>query len=169
MQFSLEEKDFWGVPLGERFILSLNDLDFERKLKAFDRNLKLLFNKKKQRWAIVEKRQDGSGWNILFCLEDRGGEPKGLGDWVINKLIVMRANYEAKRRNADQFEKLLENAESDFKSGELKKTHQENRLRIVDDINVFRKAYKNLMNEPISDVTAGYPKANYKNSRSVNV
>lgn len=141
---------------------------FERRLKSFDPNLKLVFDQTKQRWTILEWALDNSGWNIIIRAEDEHGNEKPLGEWVFNKLWVWRNQGE--ERNRIGAGRWLDNFdyEAEKQKTQILESHsREFRGRIVDDINQFRKALKIANNEAPSDVTAGYPKVKRRNKNEV--
>lgn len=137
----------------------LDDPTFESRLKMFDSNLSLVFDQFRQRWMILEKAYDGSGYNVIIVAEDENGNPKRLGEWVFNRLWVYRKRYEAKRDiGVDRwFDQLLYEAEAQRMEMDKKAT-EEGQYRLIDDITRWKKAARELDNFPASDVTAGYPK-----------
>lgn len=137
----------------------LLDTSFERRLKSFDPNLKLVFDNTRQRWTILEWALDNSGWNIIMRGEDDDGNEKPLGEWMLNKLYVWRHNNTTQRDvGIEQWVKDSDYEMEKQKTAILAGHSREFRGRIVDDINDFRRGYKSMMNEPTSDVTAGYAK-----------
>jgi hypothetical protein len=157
----LNQKDALGRDLGKNFLL-LTDLNFEKRLKLFDPNLRLAFHKKKQRWMILEKRFDGL-WNLLMTLEDDQGNAKAPGDWAINQLAVWRQNYEVRRgMGEDRWWQELEKYCDVVQEEREAVLSVENQLRVIDSINLWRKGFRGLQNLPQSDVVAGYPKVNVK-------
>lgn len=141
----------------------LLDSNFEKRLKLFDPNLKLVFDQARQRWTILEWALDNSGWNILIRAEDDQGNEKPLGEWVFNKLFVWRHNQEEKaRKGVDQWIKDTD-YECDRQKEAILRNHSNNfRAHIVEDINEFRRGFKIMNNESPADVTAGYPKVAHK-------
>lgn len=162
----VRNQDRLGRKFGETYSLILTDLNFEKRLKHFDPNLKLMFNKVEKKWVILEWAPDGSGWNILFKCEDDQKKPKGVGEWVFNKLFVMRNNYEYRKSNPDRFfDDLLYYGEKKEEERELKAS-EEHKSKLLDDRNLWRKAARELRNEAPADVTAGYPKKGKKYANS---
>ncbi len=150
--------DVAGKHLGETYSLILQDSTFEKRLHRFDPNLKLMFDQQKRKWCILQKGEDGRHWNLLLTAEDNEGNPKPLGEWIFNKLFVWRHNHEVKMRNPDQWCRDMQwKAEWEESVIETKMSlnHQD---MLKDDIISWRKANRELKNQPSSDVTAGYPK-----------
>ena len=135
----------------------ITDPSFEKRLKLFDRNLKLVFDQQSKRWVILEWALDGSDWNIILKAEDKEGNTRPLGQWVFNTLFAYRQNYIAKREmGADKwFESLAEEANTNNTVADSKasKAHQE---QILDDIVEWRKAAREFDGGCANDVTAGY-------------
>ena len=159
------EKDRLGGIAGEKYSLVLYDPVFERRLKQFDPNLRLRFNRFNERWYVLEKALIGSGYNIILKCEDDKGNPKPVGEWLFNKLFVMRHNYDELRRNPNQwwnnFEYQVEKEQEEI----AQKGHVEQKARLIDDVNQWRKAYRDFVDLPKSDVTAGYPKVQFKKEK----
>jgi len=162
MEFNSQDRDALGKVIGDKYCLILTDLNFERKLKAFDPCLKLAFNKIDKRWCILERRERQTRWNILFKCEDREGNAKPVGDWVLNKLFVMRNNHHEFLRKGDQFWDDMDARNEMVRETARIKSHHNGRLKLIDDVNLYRKAYREMNNMPTSDVTAGYPKKGHK-------
>jgi len=152
-------RDTFGQEIEQTYSVILTDPNFERRLKAFDPRLKLMFDQGSKRWIVLEWAYDNSGWNRILVAEDKEGNPKPLGEWVFNRLFVYRQRYEAKRDiGVDQwFKNLVYEAdkEKEKKSENWSDNHQ---AMLREDITQWRKASKELKNEPIADATAGYPK-----------
>ena len=140
----------------------LLDPFFEKRLKAFDPNLKLLFDQRSRRWHILVWRMDNSDWQVLIKAEDDNGNPKPLGDWVFNRLYVYRHNWEEKSRNFDVYWKNLIFEEEAQRAQIQRKLSEESQAKLMDDINGWRRAWRELNNEAPADVTAGYPKTQEK-------
>lgn len=136
----------------------LTDPSFERRLKAFDPNLKLLFDQNRRRWRILEWAPDGSGWNLLMSAEDDEGNPKPLGEWIFNKLFVWRHNAELRNKNPNQFFTDLQSIADRQKMEAETKASINHQHRLLDDINDWRRVSRELKGMPKSDVTAGYRK-----------
>lgn len=137
----------------------LADPTFDKRLKAFDERLSLLFDQTTQRWVIVEEAGDRSGFNIIIIAEDSEGNPKSLGDWIFNQLFVFRAKAEEKKGlGADRWLAALR-YQADYETAKnFKKTSQTAREMILDDINVWRRGIAELNNEPTSDIGVSYRK-----------
>ncbi len=147
--------------LGNEYVrcgVILTDPTFERRLKAFDQRLELVFDQFKKKWVILEWSPPSQAYNRLIVCEDDEGNPKPLGQWIFQKLYVWRHNYEVTSRNIDQRWLELEN-ERDEQIKVIDKNVSNNLQAIIGDgRNLFRKINRYIRNEPISDVTAGYPK-----------
>ncbi len=140
----------------------LADNSFEQRLKCFDPNLKLVFDNTRQRWTILEWALDNSGWNIVMRAQDDEGNPKPLGEWMLNQLYVWRHNNSRQRDvGIIQWEKESDYEMEKQKAAILAGHSREFRGRIVDNINQFRRGHKEMINESTADVTAGYPKVTY--------
>lgn len=158
----MQNQDKLGGHFGRDYSLILTDSCFENRLKAFDQNLKLMFDQRIKKWRILELAPDNSGWNIILTAEDAEGNPKPLGEWIFNRLYVYRHNYEIKKRNPENFfQSLLSQAETQ-KAEIEEKSSTEHRYKLLDDRNEWRKAARELRNLPKSDVTAGYPRVQKK-------
>lgn len=158
--------DRLGRPFGEKYSLILQDPHFERRLKAFDPNLKLVFNQVNKRWVILEWAMDNSGWNVLLTAEDDQKNPLPLGEWIFNKLYVWRHNYLEKRKNPDQWWKNLEIEAEQQQLMMDAASSRSNQAILIDEVNEYRRAARELRNEPTSDVTAGYQKIQPKSKGS---
>ena len=137
----------------------LTDHNFETRLKLFDSNLRLVFDNTKQRWTILEWALDNSGWNTVLIAQDKNGNEKPLGEWVFNQLFAWRESAAA--RNKIGFDAWCKNLElqAQEQAAEIERAMSlENQYRIRHTINNFRRGFKQMNNEPTSDVTAGYPK-----------
>jgi hypothetical protein len=152
-------RDILGNEYNENQTIILKDPWFEVWLKRFDPNLRLVFDQGRRKWIILEWSPPAGAYNILLVCEDKDGNPKGLGDWVKNKLIVWRNNYEVKKRQGvDQWMNAL-NKEALRQKEEIDQRCSKEMQYIINDERLgFRKAYREMRNEPISDVTAGYRK-----------
>lgn len=158
----LGESDIRGNVMGKDYCLILTDLDFENRLKRFDPSLYLRFNKLSKMWMVLERCPDGTGYNVLIECKHDDGTPKPLGEWVFNRLFVMRHNYEFKRSEEEKnsgawFNHYMYESERN-KERELKKLSHENILHHVDDVNLYKKFWRHINKQPTSDVTAGYRK-----------
>lgn len=157
----MQNADGLGQKFGETYSLILTDPTFERRLKQFDPNLKLMFDQNRKRWCILEWAPDQSGWNLLITAQDDKGEAKPLGEWVFNKLYVWRHNYELRAKNPNQFfDDLMWKADWQKNTIETQISLDHQHL-LSQERNEWRKAWKEINNLPKSDVTAGYPKINY--------
>lgn len=156
------KEDILGNKFGERYNTYLVDPAFERKLKAYDPKLKLMFDQFSKRWAILVWREDNSGWQILMKCEDDFGNPMPLGDAVFEHLNWMRQRYNEKHRNADGFYESLLSQADDYKEKLQKKIAQENQYKIRTDFTQWRKGFDELNNLPKADAIAGYPKIHQK-------
>jgi len=140
-----------------------------KTLKAFDPSLVLLFNQADKKWTILQEKDDKSGYSVILKLEDRDENPKAWGDWVLNKLFVMReTSYETRHHGADwriQQMKDTLSAEKEFKETKVK---QDNIDRVKDDFLTYKKGILELQGLPVSDATAGYPKIDYKALKEAN-
>ena len=151
--------DTHGQRISEKYNVLLTQPFFEQRLKAFDPNLRLVFDQTKKRWTILEKERGGPGFKILIVAQEDNGDPKPLGEWVFNKLFVWRKKWEEK---ADMgvdawFKKLV--YEADIEKNLIEeKASEEHQAMLRDDINQWRKVSRELQNLPTSDVTAGYAK-----------
>lgn len=150
--------DRFNRKFGERYSLILTEPDFERRLKNWDPNLKLMFDQHSKRWCILEWSSDNSGWNLLMKAEDEEGNPTPLGDWVFNKLYVWRDRWLYKMHNPDQFlDDMIYKAQCEQESIS-NNISDNNKHLLLHDRNDWRRAARELKNFPTSDVTAGYPK-----------
>lgn len=151
-------EDRLGNKIGETYSTMLVDPYFERRLKSFDSNLKLMFDQIKKRWTILEFAPDGSGWNIIYTAEDDFGNAMPLSDYIFDDLKDMRLKYDLRYKNPNAyFDSLI--AESERQKQEIEmKSSIEHRAKLLDDINDWRRANRELNNRPKSDVTAGYNK-----------
>lgn len=156
------KQDRLGQKFGKEYSTILADPYFEARLKSFDPNLKLMFDQHKKKWIVLEWALDNSGWNLILTCEDKEGNPKPVGDWILNKLYVQRHNAEERRRNPQQyFDDLMYKAE--YEKNKIEESaHSEQRAKLIDDIISWRKVDNQLNNRPVSDVTAGYPKVTIK-------
>lgn len=131
---------------------------FENKLKAYDPNLKLMFDQIKKKWTILEWAPDNSGWNIIYTAEDDFGNAMPLSDYIFDHLNDMRAKYDLRRKDPNAyFDGLMK--EADRQKAEIEsKASVQHMAQLIDDINDWRRANRELNNRPTSDVTAGYRK-----------
>lgn len=151
--------DTYGNNIRERYNLILTEPYFERRLKAFDPNLRLTFDQIKKRWTILEKAYDRAGFNVLIVAEDEQGNPKPLGDWVFNKLFVWRKRWEAKA--AMGAEKYWENLVAQAVQQEFEieaRSSDDHQALLREDVTQWKKCSKELQGIPVSDATAGYRK-----------
>lgn len=161
-------QDVLGRKFGDRYSLILTDPNFERRLRAFDPNLKLMFDQVKKRWTVLEWAPDNSGWNIILVAEDNDERAKALGDWIFNRLYVYRHRYEARRQDPNSFFRGLMD-ETDRQQTEIdRKSSDDHKHILKDDISQWRKASKELRNRPVSDAVAGYRKITPQSKLPVN-
>lgn len=168
MRIDLDPKthDGMGRQFGKEYSLILTDPDFERKLESFDKNLKLMFDQQAKRWRVLEWAPDNSGWNVIVTAQDDEGNPKPLGQWILNKLYVYRHNYELRARNPNQyFDDLMYEADKQ-KNVIDTRSSMDHIHQLIDDRNEWRRANRERKNLPKSDVTAGYPKVEFKPKNS---
>ena len=157
------KEDVLGNKLGKDYSMILTDPTFERRLKAFDPNLKLLFDQNKKKWTILEYERDNTGkWRILLRSEDDvTKKPIPVGDWIFERLLEFRNMYEHNAINSDQHFRDL-TYKADMQMVELETKSSINHMhQLLDDRNEWRRAARELKNFPKSDVTAGYPKNPY--------
>lgn len=153
-----------GAVIGERYSVILHDAEFEKKLQWFDPNLKLLFDHIDKRWKILEReigqpKDERPRWNLIFTAQDEHGNPKQLGDWVINKLFVMRLEHEKKIKvGVDAWMNDLAYQAQKQREEIEEKASDNSRAQLREDVLQWRKAAKELDGLPTSDVTAGFRK-----------
>lgn len=159
MELNPNTQDRAGQLIGETYSTVLQDPFFERKLKGFDPNLRLVFDQIRKKWVVLEAALDGSGWNIILTCEDEKGNSKAPGEWVMNRLFVYRQRYEEKQRMGvdNWFERLKSDLDAHV-AKEEQKISDEYQARLREDVVQWRKAAKELDNLPPSDATAGYRK-----------
>lgn len=148
--------------LGNNYVkggMILTDPTFEKRLKSFDPRLELVFDQFKKKWVILEYWASNQLPNIVMTCEDRDGVAMPPGQWVFQKLYVMRHNYEATRDDIDKRWNDLQNQQNEQIEIIDKDISNNFQALIRDERNLFRKINRHIKNEPISDVTAGYPKA----------
>lgn len=155
----LSSIDTYGQRIEENYSVILTDPSFERRLQAFDPNLRLMFDQARKRWIVMEWALDNSGWNCLIIAEDSKGDPKPLGEWVFSKLFVKRHNYELKKQlGADgYFNNLLAQAHEQQEQMAASAS-DDNQAMIREDITQWRKAAKEIEKGVAADATAGYRK-----------
>lgn len=144
----MEFQPYWIMP----------DSTWDMRLKAFDPNLRLVFDQLTKRWKIIENALDGDGVNIVLTLEDCEGNAQPFGEWIFGALRDFRNKaYEAKR-NLDQF-LLGEENEAQRQRSEME--------RKCDEIGDYfakheKREYGKIMNllrgDPVSDISAGFRK-----------
>lgn len=155
-------QDRLGNKIGETYSTMLVDPYFEKKLKSFLPSLKLMFDQVKKKWVILEWAPDNSGWNIIYTFQDDFGNPMPLGDYVFDHLRDMMNQNEIKLKNPDAyFDNLIYKSEKQ-KEEIQRKSSEEHKKKLLEDINEWRKSSRELKNQPKSDVTAGYRKINQK-------
>jgi len=152
------EKDVLGNQAGPQYSVILTDLNFENRLKMFDPNLCLRFHRLWKCWVVLERALDNTGYNVLIKCQDNEGNPKALGDWVFNRLFVMRHNNEEKMRNFDTWMRSVDNEIEYIERKKDEKISEDVSLQILDDINLWRRVNREMNGLPLSDVTAGYRK-----------
>lgn len=150
--------DTYGREVKEAYRV-LTDVSFERRLYAFDPRLKLMFDQVSERWTILEKAYDNSGWNCILKAENKDGSPKPLGDWVFNSLYVKRHNYDVKARiGCDRWLDALKYEAEIQRKKEASNISDDNQAMLRDDVLQWRKAAKELQGFSASDAKAGYRK-----------
>lgn len=152
--------------LNYRFLL---DSTFEKRLKAFDPTLELLFNQANKRWQVMRRHEDNNmKWSIILVLEDQDGTPLHVGDWVFKALRIKRKKAEeALTKGVDW---LINDKKAQIKKQKeeiQQKTSRDNIDRTKDNFNQFLRMIADLENRPVSDVTAGYPKATTKQKGTI--
>lgn len=160
-------RDEMGNIEGRDYSTMILDPVFERRLKAFDDRLKLMFDQNKKRWVILEWSPAYQQFNHLITAEDENGNPKPLGEWVFNQLFVSRHNHEVKMKDSNQFFSNLVSLADTQKEMIESKSRAERIYKQTQNINQWRKAWRQATNRPVSDVTAGYPKHTYKKGEIV--
>lgn len=152
--------DTYGQEIDSTYRI-ITDPFFEKRLQAFDPNLKLMFDQNKKRWVILEKAGDKSGWNCIIKCEFKDGTERPLGNWVFEKLRRYRDIHELKMRmGVDGWLNKLR-AEAFYQKDKLnEEASVDHQLALRDDITQWRKASKELHKLPVADATAGYPKVN---------
>lgn len=159
-------EDILGNKFGEVYRI-MTDHTFERRLEQYDPNLKLMFDQRSKRWKILEWSRDNSGWRILMTLEDDFKNPASPGDWVFFHLHDMRKKYEEHARRGDNWIVDRMNECDDYREKKQQKLSEETQYKIKNDIIFWKKAAAEFLNEPKSDVTAGYPKIMSKTKGNV--
>lgn len=152
------KQDILGNKFGERYSNVIVDPSFERRLNAYDPQLKLMFDQFSKRWVILVWREDNSGWQILMKCEDDFGNPMPLGDHVFEHLNWMRKRYDEKYKDSNRFFDGLLSQADDYKEKQSRKIAEENQYKIRTDIAQWRKGFNELQNLPKADAIAGYPK-----------
>jgi len=151
--------DTYGQRIQDTYSLILTDPSLEKRIKAFDPNLKLMFDQTKKRWVINEWAQDNSGWNCILIAEDKDGNPEPLGEWVFQVLRLKRDAWEKKiAMGANAYFNSLMDKAREQKQKMAEDASSENVDMIKDDIISWRKAAKEIEKGIPSDVTAGYRK-----------
>lgn len=150
--------DRLGNEFGKEYCLILRDPVFEGKLKSFDPNLKLCFNKEAKRWGILEWALDHSGWNLIYVFEDDFGNPMPVGDWVFEHLKDMQETNSKLRSNPDLFFKQTYDQYELVRNQKEKEIETLTRDQLIDQSLRIKKGLREINNQPVSDVTAGYRK-----------
>ena len=140
-----------GQEIGKTYRI-LIDLSFEKRLNAFDPNLKLVFDQTREKWVILEAAPNGT-WNIVITAD------QPLGEWVFNELFVQRMRAESKRKmGADRWlDNLIYEAGREKQKIEANLSDNE-QAKIREDLVQWRKGNRERKNLPVSDAIAGYPK-----------
>lgn len=127
---------------------------FKQRMFEYDPYLFISFHKAKNKKAIF--RYNGKTELPDFIMEIPQ-DPSW--DKVKEKLDEFRRNADEIKRNPDAFhDKLM--AKKDSHDEKLKKKVSDDTKNLLkDNLLLFRKASRELKNEPVSDVTAGFPKA----------
>lgn len=152
-------KDALGGRPDKDYDLQIVDPNFVNRLKMFDENLKLVFDKRIDKFRILEWAPDGSGWNILLTLEDSEGNPKPMGEWVFNILYVWRKRWEMKMEMGTErfFDQMSYDADNLFEKEKAKVDDLSDEIMKEESL-TFDKASREINNLPTSDATAGYAK-----------
>jgi len=160
MEMNSCKVDALGNEIGRDYSLILTDPYFEKRLKRFDPHLKLTFDQNKKRWMILEYVPAYGNFNILMTAEDEvTKKPIALGDWVFNKLFVWRHNALEKQKNFSAWWDKIRYEEEQQRMAIDMAWSREHQGILADERISWRKAFRELNNLPISDVTAGYPKS----------
>lgn len=156
-----------GEIVEERFSTILTDPTFEKRLKAFDSRLKLMFDQRKKRWVVLEWAYDNSCYNIILVCEDENKNPLPVGEWVFNTLVAYRRRWENKKTSGANcwLDQLAYEAKCQ-KEKIVKNVSDDNQARIKEDITQWRKASKSIYSGCGSDAIAGYRKIPGKVTRS---
>lgn len=156
MQYEFQ-RDQTGKELHKDYSIII-DPSFERRLKMFDPELKLVFDQVTRKWVIMLWSGNRYNWYKLMTLEDNEGNPKPPGDWVLNKLYVWRQRALQRQKNPDKFLDDLLYQQEQMKKEMQRSVSEETQYQLKHDVNKWRKAMREMDNRPISDVTAGYAK-----------
>lgn len=151
------EKDQTGRELNKHYSTTLLvDPAFERKLQAFDPDLKLIFDQTKKRWVILQWTGDPYNWAHIMTLEDEHGNPLPFSDMILNKLYVWRHRAEVRNQDPMKWFRGL-TAEAERQKDEIdSRVSQDNQYRLKNDILQWRKAARELQGMPGNDITAGF-------------
>lgn len=153
-----------GNKFGGEFSGGIIDLAFEKRLKNFDPRLILQFDIFKRCWKIYELAYDNSGlYNLILTCETPDGKPKPLGEWVFNKLSILRHQYEQDMRlGIDASIRKMKQESAELADKEVLKNSQDCQDHIKEDWTQWKKVIKGMDNAPESDAVAGYPKITKK-------
>ena len=148
-----------GEDVSTTYSTILADPFFEKRLATFDPHLKLMFDQVRHCWCVLEWALDDSGWNIVLVCKDRDGNPKAPGDWVFDRLWIMRNNCEEKKRmGATNWLNSLKAKAEENTAREKAAVSDDHQAMLREDVLQWRKVRREMKNEPVSDATAGYPK-----------
>lgn len=141
--------------------------DFEDRLKAFDPFLSLHFCQIRKRWCVVEAARDGCGDAKLLIVaqNDVTKEAIPLGEWVFEALRAMNQNWqEAANVGAGIWYDRMVDSNQKAQEKLERQISDESCHRLMETRTLWRKAARELRNEPTSDVTAGYPRVTPRRS-----
>lgn len=154
-------QDGLGKEAGKHYDFTQVHPDFKRRLTLYDPCLVIAFDKTCSKHCVIERLPNGT-FNKIFYLQNTRGEPVPPGEWVFHRLDKCRRLADEINRNPDAYLQNLMNR-NEYVDRELEeKSSEENKYRLKDDINQWRRAARELDNRPTSDVTAGYPKSQKK-------
>lgn len=142
--------------------------EFRLQLKRFDSDLVLGFDSINETYTILQWTGNATNWNLIFVLGNEKGRPKLPGEWVFSHLRALAHNGMKAKDNPTLY---TTNLKYEFEQAKkevlLKATITKNEAK-KDLRNELRRGFRELINLPKSDVTAGYPKINYKNNNTKN-
>lgn len=156
MEKESTNQDILGNQFGNEYSLIITDFTFEKRLKAYDPNLRLMFDQRLKKWVILEWARDNSGWRILMKCEDDFGTPAAPGEWIFSHLNYMKEKYEKRTKDPNSFIQNMMNQAEDYKEKKQKELSAEAQYQIRHDIILWRKAFAKHQKLPSSDATAGF-------------